>query len=208
MSKSSMVVAFTLFLSPSVAAQTTIYSTFGPGDSYAQNTGYALLGVQWIAAPFTYTGTSGDFLFDFRVGIAADGNITASFWVGNDMNTATVLESWNIFAPRGIQTFTSVLNPTLSNGQVYWVMLSVTEPTSSDWPGWALNDQQLSGAFEWSADSGENWTPSSQLLPAFDVRVASGELPGATVPEPATMTLLATGLAGIAASRRRQRPIP
>src|SRR5690606_19803881 len=86
MSKSSMVVAFTLFLSPSVAAQTTIYSTFGPGDSYAQNTGYALLGVQWIAAPFTYTGTSGDFLFDFRVGIAADGNITASFWVGNDMN--------------------------------------------------------------------------------------------------------------------------
>jgi hypothetical protein len=43
------------------------------------------------------------------------------------------------------------------------------------------------------------------LLAWGDVEFASG--PQETVPEPATMTLLATGLAGMAAARRRRRTV-
>jgi hypothetical protein len=191
-------------LAAKATAQTTIYSTFGPGDSYdhvnAWATGLTPDGQSHLthAAGFTFGGPSGATLFDLSFAAAraaGETSILVEFVSGSP--TGSVLESWNVVGGvGGAYSLSSLLHPVLTSGESYFLRLS---SDLSYW-GWFFNDQNQMGLW-WDQD-GTGFTFSEQeKTPAFAVRATE---PSSTVPEPATMTLLATGLAGIAASRRRR----
>ena len=185
----------------STAAQTTVASTFGPGDSYNGVESYLVgdngLAIQSIAEGFVYGGPNGVFLSQVR--LALDNNdlpYTISFLTGADMSTATLLESWSATTTGGIVTLPSALSPTLSNGMTYWLAAS-----SGGWGGWSQNDQNLLGmAYRLGAGA---WVDcSSCVSAAYDVTVSGA---GVVTPEPGSMTLLATGLAAVLGVARHRR---
>jgi len=212
------VVAATLLVAPSaLSAQTTAYSTFLPGDTYGP--GGIVRQDLWLASRFIYSGASSAPLQTVRV--AAAGNPPGSqldiyflsggyFW---DPGDASLLEQWSVTSSAsGIYQFHSTTNPVLTPGMHYWLALGTNVP---------LNNQNywtwFSGAFPLdlstnlqgqavSFDQGLNWLWfDAGGTGAFDVTVGPDT---SVVPEPATMTLLATGLAGIAAVRRKRRERP
>jgi hypothetical protein len=103
-------------------------------------------------------------------------------------------------------------NPTFTGNQD-WVMFTFTHTG-----GTALNEAAIS-TLEWGFRSqrvGTNQNNSGQCSSAIgsadycgpgDDPPGGGQGDGDVVPEPATMTLLATGLAGMAAARRRKKTV-
>jgi hypothetical protein len=200
---------------PGLNAQ-TVYSTFGPGDSYRAGINccdqYIVQYSQWIAASFTYAGQSGLELERIRFaayfGSGGASSPTASFWAGSDIGSATLIESWVLtgYAPNVDQIFSlssGTGNPFVT-GETYWLRLATGSDGSTG--AWRWNDQGLLGVSA-SYDHGASWDsyPDIQGV-AWDVSAAS-----TTTPEPGAMVLLATGLAGLVGAglvTRRRRVGP
>jgi len=206
----------TLSVTQPTAAQTTVYSTFGPNDSYLTNTGLSLFDIpnasQWLAASFFYGGPIGLRLakvrlaawgHDFGFGV---GDATVLLMSGVDITTAAPIESWVLsgwttpLAP-SIFSFNSVTGNQFVTGETYWLKI-INGPSGVMSGAWLTNSQGFQADVRYSTDQGASWAVASDIAPAWDVSAVSA------VPEPATIGLVATGLIGIAGfaliRRRRQ----
>ena len=118
-----------LIASPATA-QTTIWSTFGPGNSYNTSVGSTIgtLDNFRFAAGFTYVGPAGMSLFDISFpAFHISGESVLAEFLSEDGN-GPVLESWTV-SPAGsydavMYTLTSALHPTLATGESYLLRLS------------------------------------------------------------------------------------
>ena len=201
-------VAVLCSVAPPPGAAQIVSSTFGPGDSYGPGA-YAVQSTQSVAQMFTYTGSAGFELAQMRLALWADVNpYSIQFWRGTNLNAASLLESWIVSIPTdGIYTLYSAVMPSLTTGADYWISAENSGTTGA----WSKNNQGIIG-------TGGRFPPSSiwvifpnpeliEFFPplpsaAYDVTVRET---AAVVPEPATMSLLAAGILGLAGMRRRQQ---
>jgi hypothetical protein len=213
--------AFSLALVSSASGSSIIFSTFGPGDSFNGTAGQELLylsigatllrGVSVAFVPSTNVELGSVSVavqtpLDFTLTIAQDEDWS---WAGGTNGAGAAVESFVVpaQATAGVVTVTSATNPVLLAGNIYWVEIQ----PNPDWLGagvtgtWFFNDQGLDGTISTFDDFCRllcaPYTRPGELLPA--VRVTSFE-PSA-VPEPASMFLLAIGLAALAAGKRIAR---
>jgi len=200
---------FACFLFCQLAPAATVYSTFGPGDSFA--TGGGGSGIGWavgsnafglvdyqVAARFTPTQ---DYLLDaIRISAFQDSGVN-EFIIELATEVAgapgTVLESFPLIGVLGaydapaIFTLTSAARPGLTAGVSYFVVMRSLGAGAA---GWSMSSPAVAGVLFKNPDpaplgTGGVWAsvPGSNTAPAFSVE-------GSAVPEPACFALLGGGL--------------
>jgi len=87
--------------------------------------------------------------------------------------------------------FNSATHPLLTAGTTYWLVATTDDSTVAEWN---VNNQNIHGTY-YSIQGGRELLIPDQLVGAFQV---SGDL---MVPEPASVTLLALGIVGLASIR-------
>jgi hypothetical protein len=197
-------------------ASAQIFSTFKqPGDLYnsVEASIYYIGGTgNFLASSFGYAGATGVQLGSVRFAgqdlyqSAPLSPLTVTFRTGATMGTSSILETWTIpdnALPDHIYTLASVLNPSFVNGNTYWLELSVI---GYQW-GWNYNNKApLALGTATSTDAGATWTNNPlSTAPAFEINALGGSLESVVTPEPATMTLMATGLLFMGGAVRRKR---
>lgn len=187
-----------------------IYTNFGAGDSYSDSHPWSVgfppspAGSELrVAVPFLVTGNYS--LTSVRAApalYASPNNFTVSVNADNGGIPGQVVETFSktTFAePFAITTFNSSLNPLLTSGSTYWVVMSAVATPS--WAGWISNNQGLVGAWVAYTDNQFTWTlynAEGQYTPVFEV---NGNLANG-VPEPSAIALTALGVAGLLIRRR------
>jgi len=188
----------------------TIFSTFGPGDTYDATQGAGIFGppnpVQNIAASFT---PSSDYFFDsadlpllmypFTAGAYTSNMFYV--WLMSDSGGLpnSIIESFSGSIPfdsAGIYTFSSASHPLLASGTTYWLAVSPNGPVGM---AWLANNQGFTnyavGHLGPPFGIGDYGYPT----PAFRVEGTT-----APVPEPSTMLLLGSGLIGLVGYGKRR----
>ena len=206
-------VALFMFTETAGATPVTIFSDFGPGNSYTSGIGWTVAGqaaggsFQSVAMPFT---SSGDYQLS-QIDIAlsfADGTNSAVVTLNSDSSgmPGGVLMTWNLLnlPAFGNCCVVETLSPSspllLSSGAQYWL---VSNPGTSDThDAWNFNELGATGLVMLNNGNGFFIAPHSEMG-AFDVL---GEA-GTEVPEPATALLTAGGLLWLS-RRGTRRSIP
>ncbi len=165
----------TVLLASRLNAQTTVHSTFGPGDTFGVESRPLLSsssGASWYANQFTYTGPSGMLLGAVRIAaFGFAGDATVSFMSGSDIATATLLESWTLtgWTPTpSIFSFSSLTSSALGTNQDYWLRI-IAGPSGTMDGGWIFTRDFLETVAV-SPTSGAFWfTFENQFAQVYDV---------------------------------------
>ena len=195
-----LVATAVLMVSALPASAVTVYSTFGPGDTYDSTAGVVVSGDSNIAASFTVPSANSYTLDSIRIGAGfyGTGGPSDDLIVRLTNNGgSTVYESLSVHVTNlNIYTVPSVSHPILTAGETYWVILS--PENSSEWFDWQYNTQGIKGFYRTPPVT---WVNDLNETPAFEV---NGTL--APVPIPSALLLMGSGLAGLVGiGRRRMR---
>lgn len=175
----------------SVSAQTNIYNSFGPNNSYSTATVWAVTGASTTggyrgqAEVFT-PGAPGFLSFVNLAVFHISGSRLSNFYIAQDSGAGvpgTILETFsNVTVNNGLLSLTSVQHPLLEAGISYWLCF---EPAAADASnGWYYNNQGYNFGFAFER-AHWSWSYISSPAPASGVfRIAV-----TPVPEPATLGL-------------------
>lgn len=185
------------------AAANVLFTNLGPGDSYNTNLfdGYVTAN---SANPFSvatdFTATATGSLGTLLLPISDDnGYVSLGLYTDSSGQPGTLLEGWTDISVPTTRTdipllsVTSLLNPVLSIGITYWLVVTSPAtispiPPSSPALGWDASNQVSTGGI-WVGNFAFP-TPLSQAFP--DSPAPAIELEA--TPEPATWIMLACGL--------------
>lgn len=206
-------IALILFISGAISHAATLYTTFGPGNSYDTHTGLTIgspadyLCMQSIADPFAVSTSARLDSIDVAVqwlrgpneliiNIAQDksgipsNNIIESFHVNILMDSE--------YHTPSIYTVYSSIHPILDPSSKYWICLTVPD-LSNSMLGWMSTYNNAPGPDAYNTIFTDfTWTYNSNAQTmAFAVN-------GAAVPEPSAFLLIGCSLAGLALRLRRK----
>jgi hypothetical protein len=200
---SALAIVGAVSLTAAPAGAVVIATTFGPGDSYDASIGYPIGSetLQEIAVGFVPGFDSA--LDSIRLAtkhLAGANNYTVYLASDSGGSPGGALETFSSLAftsPDSILTLNSLLNPTLSAGSTYWIVVSAPD-LSGSYGEWNWNDQGFFGlAFQ---NAGTGWKSDDNPTPAFEVNASRTT----SVPEPTTLLLFGAGFVGFTALRRRR----
>lgn len=204
---------FSVALVSHAAQATTIYTDLAPGSSYDCCSGYAFGGLTGMFASTSMAAvefTSSAYASVDRIDLALQnisGSDTAevSLWTKSGMLPGMELASWMVSglpsmgsSTSAMITISGIAGLTLAGGEHYFLALSPVSPTDDSANVWNANTMGATGKFAFSGGSGWFAVPGyTAVLPAFDIV-------GTQVPEPATIALALSGMAGAMRLRRRR----
>jgi hypothetical protein len=190
-----------------------IFNNFGAGDSYKTNQGDAIgkVGANNFTTASEFTATSSGNLSSItialsRIGSAGSGDVTVKLETDSGSGgPGSVIESFSVpvsslgaFGGNNSPVvLNSVLDPALTAGTDYWLVVSAPSPDSIDWNFNPIGDI---GDHATSVNGGAFFLGSG-THGAF--RLDSGL--AAAVPEPATLALVGLGALGLVGYRRLRR---
>jgi hypothetical protein len=192
---------------PAVGEGTSLFSTFGPGQSFSSNgagiVGTNVLGLHYSAIAEQFEVSQAANLSSVQVALnwnQGTNALVVRVALDNAGLPGAVLESFRVSATHGfpgtVVTANSTLNPLLASGLTYWLEVLPGDPTTyGDW--FSRDPFPNSGSVHLAIDTGAGWGISS---------TGSGpqafEISGVVVPEPGSAILLGLGLLAIPAIKR------
>ncbi len=161
-------------LGMSVRAESTLYTNLGSGDAYSVN-GLGVGGQTAFVVGTMFTATGAGNLMQILVPIAdSNGTVTLGLYTDSGGLPGTLLEGWtnltvstnNLARPIPLLTVTSVVNPMLSAGTVYWVVATSAVVNA------------VNGGLEWDQSTqiptGGMWIGSGTSLSALTASYTNG----------------------------------